>query len=577
MVISPHRRRVIWSLSAQVFIAGAVVMALELVGSRILAPDFGNSIFVWGSLIGVVLTALSLGYRYGGRLADRILSHRTFSSIIFSAGLVTLFIPYLSPIVIDLALGLGLGNRYGPLLVTTLLLGLPTFLLGMVSPYAIKLATASLSSLGQVAGNLYALSTLGSIAGTFATVFILIPSMDVRTIISGLGIALLAASLISLSWVPRILFVMVVLLVLSPFSGLLLEAYVHSGNVVYEKETLYSHLDVVDSNGIRTLYLNGMPHSAMYLDGSSNLVFTYTKYFALGFGFNKDIDEVLFVGGGGFSGPKKFLQDYPEVKVDVVEIDADVIYVAKRFFNVKDDPRLTVYNEDGRSYLSRTTKTYDLIILDAYSTTYVPFHLMTHEFFETLYGRLNEQGVVVSNLITSLVGDTSNLFWAEYKTVAQIFPSLYVFYTSDYGAGLLQNVILVASKDQQMLSKEALMEQIQKSPPVNPSEMLGLVSRLWNDPIRVENVPILTDNFAPVEMLLNPVTGKPYALESEHQLRRPARVVWSETSTMVVTALGAITVIWLFMVLPSSLHWRPNIRYKLQFGNNNHWATIPIL
>jgi len=165
-------------------------MALELVGSRILASDFGNSIFVWGSLIGVVLTALSLGYSYGGRLADRTLSHRTFSSIIFSAGLLTLFIPYLSPAVTDFALRLGLGERYGPLLVTSLLLGLPTFLLGMASPYAIKLAASSLSSLGKVSGNLYPLSTVGSIAGTFATVFILIPSMDVRAIISWLGIAL---------------------------------------------------------------------------------------------------------------------------------------------------------------------------------------------------------------------------------------------------------------------------------------------------------------------------------------------------------------------------------------------------
>lgn len=545
-------------------------MALELVGSRILAPEFGNSIFVWGSLIGVVLAALSLGYSYGGRLADRILSHRTFSSIIFSAGLFTLFIPYLSPIVIDLALRLGLGERYGPLLVTTLTLGLPTFLLGMVSPYAIKLATSSLSSLGKVTGNLYSLSTLGSIAGTFATVFILIPSMDVRTIISWLGIALLAVSLISLNWVPRILFVLVVLLALSPFSGLLLGAYVHSGNVLYEKETPYSHLEVVDSNGIRTLYLNGMPHSAMYLDGSSNLVFIYTRYFALGFGLKEDIKEVLFVGGGGFSGPKKFLQDYPEVRVDVVELDPDVIYVAKRFFNVKNDPRLTIYNEDGRNYLSRTTKKYDLIILDAYSKTYVPFHLMTHEFFDTVHERLNAQGVFVSNLITSLVGDTSSLFWAEYKTVAQIFPSLYIFPTSDYGVGLLQNVILVASTNQRTLPKEALIEQIQKNRPVNPSEMLGLASRLWNDPIRVENVPLLTDNFAPVEMLLNPVTGKPYALESEHQLERPVRVVWSETSTMVVTTLVIITVIWLFSLSPSSFHRRPNIRYKLQLGDNNH-------
>lgn len=524
-------------------------MALELVGSRILASDFGNSIFVWGSLIGVVLTALSLGYIYGGRLADRNLSYRTFSSIIFSAGLFTLFIPYLSSIVIDFVLKLGLGERYGPLLVTTLLLGLPTFLLGMVSPYAIKLVTGSLSDLGKVAGNLYALSTVGSIAGTFATVFILIPSIDLRTIVSGLGIVLLFVSLIGLGWGPRFLFVLVVLLTLSPLSALLQGAYVHSGNVVYEKETPYSHLDVVDGNGLRTLYLNNNPHSAMYLDGSVNLVFTYTKYFALGFVFNDDIRKVLFVGGGGFSGPKRFLQDYVDVEVDVVEIDPDVVQVAKRFFNVKDSPRLTVYNEDGRNFLSRTATRYDLIILDAYSKTYVPFHLMTREFFEIISERLSERGVVVSNLISSLTGETSDLFWAEYKTISEVFQTLYVFPTSDYGGGWVQNVILIAPKNQEMLSKEVLMEQTRKSNRVNHSETLGLILHLWDGETRVEDVPTLTDNFAPVDTLLNPITGKPYSLESEHLLERP-EIVWSESSSMVLIALAAISVVWLFLMRP---------------------------
>lgn len=550
MLSSSSGRKVLWSLRVQVFVAGAVVMALELVGSRILASDFGSSIFVWGSLIGVVLTALSLGYGYGGMLADRILSFRTFSSITFSAGLFTLFIPYLSSVVVDFALRLGLGERYGPLLVTSLLLGLPSFLLGMVSPYAIKLATSSLSSLGKTAGNLYALSTVGSIVGTFVTVFVLIPSIDVRTIISGLGIALLSVSLLGLRWGPRVLFVLAASLVLSPFSALILGAYMHSGNVVYEKETPYSHLDVVDSGGIRTLYLNGMPHSAMYLDGSSDLVFAYTRYFAMGFVFNSDIKEVLFVGGGGFSGPKRFLHDYPDVQVDVVEIDPEVIQVAKRFFNVKDDSRLAIYNEDGRAYLLHTQKEYDLIVLDAYSKTYVPFHLLTREFFEIIWSRLSERGVVVSNMIASLVGDTSDIFWAEYKTASQVFPSLYVFPTSDYGAGWVQNVILVASKTGQMLSREDLIEQAQKSDKVDQEEMAGYVSHLWTGGTRAESVPVLTDNFAPVESLLNPVTGKPYALESEHQLERPAMIVWSENSSIVLAVLVAIAIVWVFFCNP---------------------------
>ncbi|MBS7652386.1 MAG: fused MFS/spermidine synthase [Candidatus Bathyarchaeia archaeon] len=540
-----------WVLRVQVFASGAVVMALELVGSRILAVDFGSSIFVWGGLIGVILTALSLGYSYGGRLADRILSYTVLSSIIFSSGLLILFIPHISPLAVDLALRLGLGERYGPIMVTALLMGLPTFLLGMVSPYAIKLAAGSLTGLGRVAGNLYAISTLGSIAGTFGTVFILIPIMDVRSIISLLGVVLLASSAVSLGRGPRILLILVLLVLYSPVNSILMGAQVIYGSRVFEKETPYSHLEVVDSGGVRTLYLNGLPHSAMYLNGSRELVFPYTRYFALGFLFKEDAGRVLFVGGGGFSGPKRFLQDYEEVEVDVVEIDPDVIEVARRYFDLKDDPRLTVYNEDGRRYLQRIEKRYDLVVLDAYSKTYVPFHLMTHEFFKLLHERLSDDGVIISNLIASLVGDTANLFWAEYRTISQVFPSIYIFPTSDTGPGWVQNIILVASKNPNNLTEEMLKERAHMSGKVDQKEATELLSRLWKGPLRAEEAPILLDNFAPVEALLNPITGKPYALESEYEMSRPS-IKWVESSNMAIALLAAILISWLFL-LPQSI------------------------
>ncbi|MDQ1280257.1 MAG: hypothetical protein QG670_1520 [Thermoproteota archaeon] len=546
MVLSSEKR-VLWSLRIQVFISGAVVMALELIGSRILAPDFGNSIFVWGSLIGVVLTALSFGYSYGGKLADKEVNHKIFSSILFFAGLAIILIPYLSSIVIDLVLRLGLGERYGPLLITALLMGLPTFLLGMVSPYAIKLATSSLTNIGRISGSLYSLSTFGSITGTFVTVFLLIPSMNISAIVSWLGIILLAVSLTGLGWNSRGLFLLIVLLLFSPFS-FLQGLYVHNGNVLYEKETAYSHLDVVDSNGVRTLFLNSMPHSAMVLNNNPiNLVFTYTRYLSLGFLFKDEVKQVLFVGGGGFSVPKKFLQDYPEIIVDVVEIDSDVIQVAKIFFNVTDDPRLTIYNEDGRNYLSHTSINYDLIVLDAYSKTYVPFHLMTREFFEIISNRLNEGGAIVSNLITSLVGDTADLFWAEYNTIKQIFPSLYIFHTSSSGAGIVQNVILVASKNPQTLTQQALIQQIQENQFQNQKEMTFFISHLWNGSVRIENAPILTDDFAPVEMLLNPVTRMTYTIESESQIEKPRFDTALGGYSTIAAILVTITIIWFFL------------------------------
>src|SRR5208337_3698970 len=181
-------------LLLSVFVSGAVVMALELLGSRLLAPVFGNSIFVWGSLIGVVLAALSTGYYLGGKIADLKPDFQVLSIVIFVAGLLVIGLPALAPPLFDWIVKLSIGDRYSPLLATVALLGLPSVLLGMVSPFAIRLAAKSFEQLGKASGNLYALSTLGSIVGTFLTVFVLIPEFGVNKIILSLGVTLLVVA-----------------------------------------------------------------------------------------------------------------------------------------------------------------------------------------------------------------------------------------------------------------------------------------------------------------------------------------------------------------------------------------------
>jgi hypothetical protein len=205
----------LWSIRLDVFVSGAVVMALEMVGSRLLAPFFGDSVFVWGSLIGVVMTSLALGYYLGGRLADFEPSFRTFSLIIATAGAVIVPIPIFSNTVLEAVLNSGLGERFGPVLASLILLAAPTTLLGMVSPYALRLAASSLKNIGGVSGSLYSVSTGGSIFGTFFTVFVLIPSFGVRSILFALGLVLMATSLLGLAWNQRlstVLFMVVVLL-----------------------------------------------------------------------------------------------------------------------------------------------------------------------------------------------------------------------------------------------------------------------------------------------------------------------------------------------------------------------------
>lgn len=505
----------LWGIRLDVFVSGAVVMALEMVGSRLLAPVFGDSIFVWGSLIGVVMTSLALGYYLGGRYADREPSFRTFSLIISAAGALIIPIPVFANLVLETVLKSGLGERYGPVLASALLLAAPTTLLGMVSPYAIRLATRSLTNIGGVSGGLYSVSTGGSIFGTFFTVYVLIPNLGVRAILLGLGAVLIAVSLMGLAREQKVVtLLMLVLVMLIPSSGFLGGSIsVFTGDVVYQKDTAYSSLTVVDQpgRGVRVLYLNNMAHSACYLNGSNSAVFTYTDYFNMGFVLNPGIESVLFIGGGGLSGPKQFLEYYPGVTVDVVEIDPEVVRVAREYFYVPDDPCLNVHIADGRAFLGRAG-TYDLIVLDAYSKTYVPFHLMTLEFFEALAEHLNPGGVVVSNLISSLIGDTSDLLMAEVRTVEMVLPQVYLFTTRSRSTSMVQNIALMATAVGPAYTSEELQAMAGEAP-FRGDALARYAGNLYEGEMYYEDSRVLTDDYAPTESLLNPVTLSPYGWE----------------------------------------------------------------
>jgi spermidine synthase len=499
-------------LRFDVFVAGAAVMSLEIVGSRLLAPVFGDSVFVWGSLIGVVMGALAIGYYTGGHLADRQPTFRNFSLILLAAGILTVLIPISSPIVLEVVISSGFGDRYGPLLATTLLLAAPTALLGMVSPYSIRLAARNLINVGGVSGGLYSISTSGSIFGTFFTVFVLIPAFGVRSIIFSIGIVLIAVSIIGFTRIESIFIVTIAALLMMPSSTILLGTLtIYSGDLVYQKDTPYNSLSVVDDGQqeVRTLWLNSLPHSAMYLNGSNNSVFLYTDYFHIAFIFNPNIRNVLFIGGGGFSAPKKFLADYDGVMIDVAEIDPEVVNTARNYFAVSNDPRLHIYVKDGRQFLSQSESRYDLIVLDAYSKTYVPFHLMTKEFYQLIDKHLNTGGVVVSNIISSLVGDTSDLLRAEYKTTRQVLPQTYLFTTKTASISTLQNIILVAHKSPDHYSRDELVYMAQ-SAPKRGDVLAEYATTLYEARVNVADVPILTDDYAPAQSLLNPVTGTPY-------------------------------------------------------------------
>jgi spermidine synthase len=510
-------------LLVSVFVSGAVVMALELLGSRLLAPVFGDSIYVWGSLIGVVLAALSSGYYLGGKIADKRPDLQTLSLVVFLAGILVLALPTLARPVFDAVLEIRLGDRYSPLLATTLLLGAPSILLGMVSPYAIRLAARSVERLGKASGNLYALSTLGSIVGTFFTVFVLIPEFGVNKIIIFLGVTLLVVAFLGLG-VRMKIFILLILIALpfvAPYlvsRSLTVATYsLALGDTVYETDTPYHHLLVVDAydptyqSTVRYLIMDDNFHSAIDLNNPNRTVFPYTEYFHTPFLLNPSISRVLFIGGGGFTGPESFLRLYSNITVDVVEIDPEVIRVAEQYFGVDPtNPRLHIYNEDGRIFLQQTTQKYDLVILDAYSKSYVPFHLMTLEFFELLADHLAVNGAVISNLITSISGGSSQLLGAEINTMHSVFPNVYAFATEGAEYPDVQNIIILDTLSARALT-EVDFQQLATTSNTSHVPLLEDVSNFFVMP--ANKAPVLTDNFAPVDTLLNPMTGQPLSEE----------------------------------------------------------------
>lgn len=499
----------LWRLKILTFASGAIVMALEISASRILTPVFGSTIYTWGSLIGIVLSGLSLGYFLGGRAADKHPSFEKICGIVFSVGLFIVGIPFFASSVVDFSLAVLPISQYTPLLATFLLLMLPSVLLGFVSPYAIKLGTHTLQKVGNTSGNLYSIATIGSIFGTFATVFILIPNLTVNQIIFGLGIALIGSSLVGLKTSPQVIAVAILIILVVPWSSLSVSTISHNGTLIFEKETLFSHLDVIEYGDNRSLYLDGLRHSSMDLDDPLDLVIDYTEFFHLGMLFNPTATDILFVGGGGFTGPKNFLQIYPDTKIDVIEIDSDVIDVAKTYFNLESSPRLQIFNDDARKHLSMFDKKYDLIVLDAYATNYVPYHLMTHEFFQILEERLEPDGVIISNLLGSIEGNNSPLVRSVYKTMKETFPVSYVFPT-ELSPIFVQNIMTVSSNQPYEFDRESLLEMAKNSPTDYLVDELSKQEHFYNKMVDTSDVPFLTDQFNPSEVLINPVTRNPY-------------------------------------------------------------------
>jgi predicted membrane-bound spermidine synthase len=404
------------ALGALVFGAGIGALATEITASRLLAPYFGSSTIVWANLIGIVLAALALGYWLGGRLADRRPQPALLGSIVLAGAVFVAAIPFVAKPFLDLTVeGLddaSAGAVIGSFVAVLLLCAPPVVLLGMVSPFAIRLAVSSIETAGAVAGRLYALSTAGSLLGTFLPALVLIPAIGTQRTFLVVA-ALLAVSACFLLGVRYL----VVAAALAALIALPPGAVKAQEGLLHEETSYHQYIQVVErDDGRRLLYLNeGVAVHSVWRPDSVLTGGVWDAFLALPPLLGRPLERVAILGNAAGTTARALGVYYPDAEIDGVELDPAVSGVGRRYFGLEDNPRLTVHDADARPFLRRTDQRYDLIVVDAYHQPYVPFYLATREFFGLVRERLAPGGIVALNV--AAVPDDERLVRAIGRTL----------------------------------------------------------------------------------------------------------------------------------------------------------------
>jgi spermidine synthase len=438
------------------FISGAAVMIIELAANRILVPWFGNTLFTWTGLIGVILIALSLGYYAGGVLADLRCNYATLSYLLaLSAGSIFL-IPLCHRLV---------GNYFqeadamlGPILASILLFTVPGVMLGALSPYIIRLVSLLSGDrhIGLSAGTIFMFSTLGSVIGTFSAGFWLIPRLHLDTIFIIIGSLMLAMAIAGNLCMAKMsnkpLFVSLCMVIILLLTLAVVIEPERDTTVLYDEVNFYHRIrvlqkDVADGDRMISLYLDTTFQGAQY-EQSKQIPSIYQRFWALSRIFSPHQERALFLGGGALVMPEAMIRSHPTIKVEVIEIDPQLIEVGRRFFRIDEYPQLTMIADDARRYLRLADKKYDLIFGDVYhGVRNVPAHLLTKEFFRLVKERLNEGGVFMMNLIGTIAGENSLLFKSTIHTINSVFQQTYIFAIEPGNLEQVQNIIIVATNN----------------------------------------------------------------------------------------------------------------------------------
>jgi spermidine synthase len=482
-------------LEISVFLCGAVVMVIELTGSRVMAPYLGTSLVVWTSLIGIILASLSVGYWWGGRLADRRPEARLLGRIILLAALATGAIALTKSFVLGFLQSQGAGLHAAAVWATFILFAPPALFLGMVAPFAVRLKLTDAGHSGRTAGRLYAISTVGSIVGTFLAGFVLIAWIGSTNILLLMAAVLALASFLAarsgaaVKGAACILFLMMLFWAVGHDARLAAEGFVDT-DTPYNRVIVFKGAEAETGRLMRVMVTGpGAKQSAMYMDSPAALALAYTRHFRLVEHFVPEMRRMLVLGGGGFYFPKFVLAAYPAVALDVVELDPGIVSLAREYFELKDHPRQHIIDEDARTFLNRNRETYDAVLCDTFNSHYaIPFHLATREAAQRMKAALAPNGVVLVNLISALEGERGRFFCALRATYASVFPTVLAFAVDDpLDRTRAQNIILAAFASA-------------GEPPLSATdpELDAMLSRRVQPPPDA-SCETLTDEYAPVD------------------------------------------------------------------------------
>ena len=476
-------------LAPLVFVAGATTMSTEMTASRLLAPFFGASILIWANIIGLILIYLAAGYFLGGRLADRHPHLPYLARLMLLAAAAIAVTPFLAEpllrVAVDAFANASVGAFLGSFFAAMAIFSLPITLLGMASPFAVRLGVESVEKAGEVAGRMYALSTAGSILGTFIPVALLIPLIGTRRTM------LATAALLALVAAPALGRRYVLVPAAIAALALLPPGLVKPGSgVIYETESPYQFIQVVQrSDGSRILHLNeGWAEHSVWRPNTVMTGGYWDQFLLAPVIHGTPIRNLAMVGYAGGTVGRAYGEVWPDVNVLGIELDGDVTAAGRRYLGLADNPRVRVATDDGRVYLETHRSDYDAIFLDAFRQPYIPFYLTTQEFWSLAHDRLDTGGVVMAN-VGRVPGD-DRLPDAIAGTMATEFASVYMWPVGGF------NMIVAGFRDR--VSPDELRFRLQGA----PSQLTGVAASALEHakPVTPSSDP-LTDDRAPVEWM----------------------------------------------------------------------------